>query len=211
MWVVMLNSLFTRPDTRWVLATFSVMGILNLASRMNNVYEGAGVLGIAMAFIGIGGWIHGIALVARLAQQMDGPKAITTLLVCFFGLGFAFALPWHFFMFHDPAAGHPVIYALVQVFLALLYCLPRGSLRRLTGTIFLRPTILGYATFACLFQSVSPKVSHDTLASALGLNLTMAFVGSTFLIFVIMAADIIRGLFHEVKRRAALRFKRKQV
>lgn len=203
-----LNDLFARADTRWVLATFSVMGVLNLASRMNNVYQGAGLLGVAMAFIGIGGWIHGIASVARMAQIMDGAKAITTLMVVFFGLGCAFALPWHFFMFRDPAAGHPAIYIMVQVALALLYCLPRGSLRRLTGTIYLRPTILGYATFSCLFQSVSPKVSTDTLVSALGLDLTMAFAGSTFLIFVIIVADFVRGLFHEAKRRVALRTRR---
>lgn len=206
----MLNALFTRADTRWVLATFSVMGVLNLASRMSAVYQGGGLIGVAMAFIGIGGWIHGIASVARLAQTMEGPRALTTLLVVFFGLGCALALPWHFFMFRDPAAGHPIAYVIVQVVLALLYCLPRGSLRRLTGTIFLRPAILGYATFACLFQSVSPKVSTETLTSEFGFDLTMAFTGSTFLILVILTADILRGLFNEAKRQAALRLSRRQ-
>jgi hypothetical protein len=204
----MLNDLVARPDTRWVLATFSVMGVLNLASRMNNVYEGAGVFGVAMAFVGIGGWIHGIASVARAAQEPRSRKAIATLLVVFFALGCATAMPWHFFMFGDPASGHPALYGLVQIVLAGIYLLCRLVFRQTLKVWYARHLILGYATFACLFQSVSPKVSTDTLASALGLDLTMAFTGSTFLIFVILTTDIAVALAARARQRVIARLNR---
>lgn len=197
----MLNTLFDRPDTRWVLATFSVMGVLNLASRMNNVYEAAGILGVAMAFIGIGGWIHGIASVARAAYEPRGTKAIATLMIIFFGLGCAFSLPLHFFVFNDPANTAPVLYALLQIVLALTYLVTRLGFQHLLYGWYLRHLILGYATYSCLFQSVSPKASTESLASSLGLDLTMSFVGSTFLIFSIAVADTLAGLIKSAKQR----------
>ncbi|MEM1361401.1 MAG: hypothetical protein AAGF94_06740 [Pseudomonadota bacterium] len=197
----MLNTLFDRADARWVLATFSVMGILNLASRMNNVYEAAGVLGVAMAFIGIGGWIHGIASIARAAQQRRGKKVIATLMIIYFGLGCAFALPLHFFVFNDPANAAPVLYALLQLILALTYLVVRLGFQHLLYGWYVRYLILGYATYSCLFQSVSPKASTESFASSLGLDLTMSFVGSTFLIFSIAMADILAGLIKTAKQR----------
>ncbi|MGB0660991.1 MAG: hypothetical protein ACPGNV_12540 [Mangrovicoccus sp.] len=204
----MLQQLISRPDTKWVLTTFSVMGFLNLASRMAVVYKGAGLFAVAMAFVGIGGWIHGIAAVARSAQICATRKQLTTLVLLFFPLGCALAFPWHFFAFDDAPRAHPVLYFCVQSALALAYMLCRSVLPRSKQTWAIRHLILGYATFSCLFQSVSPKVDTDWLSLTANLNLTVAFAGSTLLIFVVMASDLAHSTVSEVAKRVPVKPKR---